>query len=116
MLDIEGKAIPARTTSGNHSRRRYVAQWRTRDREAILDELDRVAAEYAEAQREWESARVRLQGARERFAGFKRIASDMLAFDWYRWQAAHSNVRYAAMTVGPGDPRGAARPYLQYGA
>ena len=46
---------------------------------AILDELDRVAAEYAEAQREWESACVRFQAARERFAGIKRIASDMLA-------------------------------------
>ena len=56
-------------------RRRYVAQWRTRDREAILAELDRVAAEYAEAQREWESACVRFQAARERFAGIKRIAS-----------------------------------------
>ena len=42
---------------------------------AILDELDRVAAEYAEAQREWESARVRFQAARERLASIKRIAS-----------------------------------------
>lgn len=68
---------------------------------AILDELDRVAAEYAEAQRAWESARVHFKAARERFASIKRIASDMLAInDWYQWQEAHSNVRYAAMTVG----------------
>jgi hypothetical protein len=68
---------------------------------AILAELERVAAEYVENQKQYQGAHVHFQAARERFASIKRIASEMLAFnDWYDWQASHSHVRYAAMTIG----------------
>jgi hypothetical protein len=68
---------------------------------AILAELERVAAEYVENQKQYQAAHVHFQAARERFASIKRIASEMLAFnDWNDWQAGHSNVRYAAMTIG----------------
>src|SRR5204863_5288489 len=68
---------------------------------AILTELDRVSAEYVETQKQYEAARVHFMAARERFASIKRIAADMLAWgDWYDWQEEHSNVRYAAMTIG----------------
>jgi hypothetical protein len=77
---------------------KYTAPVRVR---AILDELDRAAAEYVETHKTLQAARVHFTAARERFASVKRIASDILSFaDRYDWDERHGNVRYAAMTIG----------------
>jgi len=68
---------------------------------AIKVQLDRAAEEYAEAQKEFEVARVNFQAARERFAGIKRMAHDALGHrEWFSWQDQHENVQYAAMPIG----------------
>lgn len=68
---------------------------------AIHEELDRAAAEFAEVKAAHEKALTHYNAARERFAVVKRIASGMLSFDdWYHWRESHPHVKYSGMTIG----------------
>lgn len=69
--------------------------------QAILGELNRAAMDYIYAKASYETTRVTFEAAREKFAGVKRLASEMLtSMDWYMWRQEHPNAMYAAMPIG----------------
>ena len=69
--------------------------------QAILAELDRVAAEYTECRALRDAANVRFEAARDHFAAVKRIANNVLGGqEWWSWASNNVNVRYAGMSIG----------------
>ncbi|HYM37028.1 MAG TPA: hypothetical protein VES96_01345 [Nitrospiraceae bacterium] len=67
----------------------------------IKAELEKSAKEYLETREQLEVARVAFEAARERLAGVKKHATEMLeTLDWYSWQRTHKDVRYAATPAG----------------
>ncbi len=68
---------------------------------AITAELEKTAREYTEAKESFEQERVEFEAAREKFAGVRRLASEMLTSqDWHIWRQNHESVKFAAMPIG----------------
>ncbi len=67
---------------------------------AVLEELDRAAAEYEQAKDVYEDARARYQAAGERFASVRRLAKGgITGMEWFEWLSGHGAVRYAGMSL-----------------
>jgi hypothetical protein len=69
--------------------------------QAIREELERAAGDYIAAKKLFARAQVEFEAAREKFAGVRQLASDMMTGrDWYTWRDEHAGVRYACMPLG----------------
>jgi hypothetical protein len=69
--------------------------------QAILAELDRVAAEYTRCRADRDAANVRFEAARDHLASVKRIANNILGGDeWWTWAIQNPNVMFAGMPIG----------------
>jgi len=68
---------------------------------AIVSELGRAASEYQDALREFEITRQRLEVAKEKFAGVRRLAPDVLSpREWSEWQYNHEDLWLVGMDIG----------------
>jgi len=68
---------------------------------AIYRELESALDEYREAKEQFVAARVRYQSAKEKFAGIRKLAADMLPRkDWLDWQDKHPAVEFMGMPIG----------------
>jgi hypothetical protein len=69
--------------------------------QAIRDELEGAAGDYIAAKKLFARAQVQFEAAREKFAGVRQLASDMMtAWDWHTWRDEHPGVRYGCMPLG----------------
>jgi hypothetical protein len=69
--------------------------------QAMFDELDKALADYQNIKGSFMDARVRYQSARERFAGIRRLAGEMLPRRaWSDWLDKHPDVTFMGMPIG----------------
>ncbi len=67
----------------------------------VWKELDGAAAEYGQAKRAFDAARVRYEVAKRRLEVTKELASEaMPAGEWGAWLHRHSDVKYAGVPIG----------------
>ncbi len=69
--------------------------------QAIEAELDRAAEEYTGAKDTFQEAQVAYETAREKLAGVKALATEMMPpNDWFKWQSENLGVTYLGMSLG----------------
>lgn len=69
--------------------------------QAIQHELDTDADNYTHAKSSFDISRVHFEAARDRLAGTKRLASEILdPYEWYTWREEHPHVKYAGTVIG----------------
>ncbi len=68
---------------------------------AIFEELEKSSADYLATKQKFDRSRVEFEAARKRFAGVRRLASEMLTTrDWRLWKSTHPQVQYVGMAIG----------------
>lgn len=68
--------------------------------QVILEELDRDFNTYQAAKEQLETARTRLEIARQRFVATKTLASEAAGIQWYAWLRQHPQLRYFGTPIG----------------
>ncbi len=68
---------------------------------AIMGELNRAAEEYVEARGHFEAIRVQFAAAKEKFAGIRKLAAEMLpGTEWHQWQEDHRDLALCGLGIG----------------
>ncbi|MFN8618779.1 MAG: hypothetical protein U0837_16970 [Dehalococcoidia bacterium] len=69
--------------------------------QVALDQLNKAAAEYAEAKAKADAAQTLFESAAHSLATTRRLAGDILGWwDLWEWESEHREIRYAGMALG----------------